>query len=320
MKKSSWLYAVAVAAAMATIMTACGSGRSSGSSDSSTPGTATETAASGSFGSLTDVCGPGDAKGATDQGVTDTGITIGYGDDAGFPQSPGLNHQMSDAMKAFISWCNDAGGINGRTIKGNYHDAKILDVNNAATEACATDFFLVGEGWSLDSSQEATRRGCGLPVGGRLRGEPGVQQRPHQVGAVPHPGRLHQHRARGAAQGAVPGQGRQDGQHVRQLRRHHRLQGQGRERLARHGLHVPRLRPGVQHPGRGRLEALRAEAEGLRGRDRLLRRQPVPELRERPHRRQPDRLQAHLVRRPELLRRLVQAVEHRRLRRQRLHA
>ena len=162
MKKSSWLYAVAVAAAMATIMTACGSGRSSSSGDS-TPATATQTAAAGSFGTLTDVCGPGSANGATDKGVTDTDITIGYGDDAGYQQSPGLNHQMSDAMKSFISWCNDAGGINGRKIKGNYHDAKILDVNNAVTESCATDFFLVGQGFSLDSSQESTRRGCGLP-------------------------------------------------------------------------------------------------------------------------------------------------------------
>ena len=126
--------------------------------------TTTASAGSGSFGDLEGPCGPGDASGATDQGVTDASITIGYGDDAGYPASPGLNHQMSDAMKAFISWCNDQGGINGRNVVGNYHDAAITEVNNAVTDACQTDFFVVGEGWSLDSAQETVRRGCGLPA------------------------------------------------------------------------------------------------------------------------------------------------------------
>ena len=43
-------------------------------------------------------------------------------------------------------------------------------------------------------------------------------------------------------------------------------------------LRVPRLRPGVQHQRRGRLEAVRPEAEGLRGRGRLLLGQPFPNL------------------------------------------
>ncbi len=165
MKKSFWLYAVAIMAVMAAVLSACGSsGRSDagGGGEGTTDTSAIESSA-GSFGTLENVCSDGDASGATDLGVTDTDITIGYGDDAGFQQSPGLNHQMSDAMKSFIEWCNAAGGINGRQVKGNYHDAKILDVNNAVTEACATDFFVVGQGWSLDASQEETRRGCGLP-------------------------------------------------------------------------------------------------------------------------------------------------------------
>ena len=42
-----------------------------------------------SFGTLASPCGPGDATGATDQGVTDTeAITIGYGDDAGYQGAP----------------------------------------------------------------------------------------------------------------------------------------------------------------------------------------------------------------------------------------
>ena len=114
------------------------------------------------FGDLASPCGPGDAKGATAQGVTDSAITIGYGDDAGFPTSPGLNHEMSDAMKGMIKWCNDQGGINGRQIEGNYYDAKITEVNNVMTEACNQVFMLVGQGWALDSAQEQTRLGCDL--------------------------------------------------------------------------------------------------------------------------------------------------------------
>jgi len=147
------------------LASACGSGRRGPAEDASggaTSSSAVESATT--FGTIEAPCGPGDATGATDQGVTDTAITIGYGDDAGFAQNPGLNHQMSDAMEAFIAWCNDLGGINGRTISGNYHDAAVTEVNNVMAEACGTDFFLVGEGFSLDAAQEPIRRGCGLPA------------------------------------------------------------------------------------------------------------------------------------------------------------
>ncbi len=86
---------------------------------SSSTGTATK------FGTLDSPCGPGSATGATDRGVTDSASTIGYGDDRGFAQSPGLNKEMGDSVKAFIKWCNDQGGINGRKIIGDFYDAKI---------------------------------------------------------------------------------------------------------------------------------------------------------------------------------------------------
>ncbi len=143
-------------------MTACGSGRDSSDPEESTDTTATS-ATEASFGTLESPCGEGDATGATDQGVTDTSITIGYGDDAGYTASPGLGHQMSDATKAFINWCNDQGGILGREVVGEYYDAKITEVNNVMTEACAKVFMMVGQGFVLDSAQEVTRRACGLP-------------------------------------------------------------------------------------------------------------------------------------------------------------
>ena len=149
--------AVALVAVLSVFAAACSGGRSGSSNES----TATTTAASSTdFGTMKSPCGKGDAKGATQQGVTDTTITIGYGDDAGYPSSPGLNKEMSEAVKAMIKWCNDQGGINGRQIVGNYGDAAIMNVNNVMTEACAKVFMLVGQGWSLDSAQEQTRVAC----------------------------------------------------------------------------------------------------------------------------------------------------------------
>ncbi len=160
---------VAVLAALSLVAGACGSGRNSSDNGGGGGGTATtEASASGQFGDMASPCGPaasGTTNAATgDPGVTADSVTIAYGDDAGFPQSPGLNKEMSDAVKAMISWCNEQGGINGRQVKGNYYDAKITEVNNAMTNACeGSNFFLVGQGWSLDSAQEQTRLGCGLP-------------------------------------------------------------------------------------------------------------------------------------------------------------
>jgi len=149
---------------LSLLAVACSSGRGSESGSGPATTEASATTTSGKFGTLESPCGPGDAKGSTDQGVTDTAIQVAFGDDAGYQPSPGLSHQVSDAMKAFIKWCNDQGGINGRQVEGTYYDAKVTEVTNVMTEACSKAFFLVGEYWVLDDGQETTRRGCGLPA------------------------------------------------------------------------------------------------------------------------------------------------------------
>ncbi|MET0228926.1 MAG: ABC transporter substrate-binding protein [Actinomycetes bacterium] len=188
-KRLRWLAAVA---AIAVLAVACGSGsRSADPSGSGNTGNAesdsgSETA-SGDFGTLESPCGEGDASGATQLGVTDTEITIAYGDDAGFQGQPGLNHEMSDAVKAMIEWCNEQGGINGRQVKGNYYDAKILDVNTAMQEACAQTFMLVGQGWALDGSAEQTRISCGLAAVPGYTGSSALAMGPDMVQPVPNP-------------------------------------------------------------------------------------------------------------------------------------
>lgn len=144
-------------------------------------------AAAGGFGSLESPCGDGDGGPATEQGVTEDQIVIGYGDDAGYPQSPGLSHETSDAIEAMIAWCNEQGGINGREIVGNYYDAAITEVVNAVTEACDEVFMLVGNAWALDSAQEETRLGCDLPSVPTYSVSPEFANAPLTYQAVPNP-------------------------------------------------------------------------------------------------------------------------------------
>ncbi len=121
-----------------------------------------------SFGDAAWPCGPGNGANTdtgNEQGVTADEVRIATGDDAGYAGSPGLSHEITDAMKALVSKCNDLGGINGRTVVLNYFDAKIFDVPIAMQGVCdGNNFYLVGEGWAFDSNQEEIRLGCKMPA------------------------------------------------------------------------------------------------------------------------------------------------------------
>jgi hypothetical protein len=168
-----WIAALAV---LAFVAAACSSDRGddpTASDEGSGDGGGGEESAGGGdtegFGDLESPCGPaedGEAapSGGNEQGVSDDRIVIGYGDDAGYAQSPGLSHETTDAIDAFMAWCNEQGGINGREIVGNYYDAAITEVGNAITQACGEVFMLVGQAWALDAAQEETRLGCDLPM------------------------------------------------------------------------------------------------------------------------------------------------------------
>ena len=117
----------------------------------------------GDFGDLKGVCGPGDGKGSTAQGVTDTEIVVGTVSDTGAQIMPGLTQELFDTADAFVGWCNAAGGINGRKLKLNKHDAKLVEAGPAIVEACQSDFMLVGNGEALDIMAFPERVKCGLP-------------------------------------------------------------------------------------------------------------------------------------------------------------
>jgi len=139
------------------------------------------------FGTLASPCGPGNAKGNTGQGVTNTSIRIGYGDDRGFTGSPGLDQEMGDAVSAMIKWCNSQGGINGRKIVGDDYDAAITQVTTVMQEACKQDFMMVGQGFALDEAAESTRLGCNLASVPGFTVGPDVANAPEMYQAVPNP-------------------------------------------------------------------------------------------------------------------------------------
>lgn len=164
-----------IAVALCLLGTACGGHddtESTGDPTSSTASTAPVDGSDGSdggteagvFGTLEGaVCGPGDAAGATDQGVTDDAIQVGVLSDADNDFTPGLLKELVDASEAFVAWCNDAGGINGRPIELVVRDTRIIEAAKAVTEACGEDFMLVGGGTAFDGSVWQSRVDCGLP-------------------------------------------------------------------------------------------------------------------------------------------------------------
>ena len=176
---------------IAVVAAACGANHGNGTvaTGGSTSAPTSVAPAVAKFGTLVSPCGHGSATGATANGVTNTSITIGYGDDAGYAAAPGLDKEMSDAVKPMIKWCNDQGGINGRKVIGNYYDAKVLQVSQVMTQACTDKvFMLVGQGWVLDQGQEQIRIGCKLAtipafaVATAFASGPGMQQ------PLPNPG------------------------------------------------------------------------------------------------------------------------------------
>lgn len=134
-----------------------------GGAATSAPG-GREGGGAGTFGDLEDVCGPGDAEGETAQGVTDDSIRVATFSDPGFVGRPGLNQELFDAGEVFTSWCNEAGGINGREIEVDQRDAKLTEYKQRVTESCAEDFMMVGGGGVFDDTGQEERLRCLLPV------------------------------------------------------------------------------------------------------------------------------------------------------------
>ena len=86
-----------------------------------------------------------------------------------------------------IDWCNEQGGINGRTVVGKYYDAKITETANVMTEACTQTFMLVGQYFALPEGAEQTRIECGLPTVPGVVSGGAIAMAPLSVAAYPQP-------------------------------------------------------------------------------------------------------------------------------------
>ncbi|WP_109529057.1 ABC transporter substrate-binding protein [Nocardia aurea] len=147
-----------VVALIAIALVAAGCGRDGGS-EPTEGGGSSGPAAAANFGSLNGVCQPGSAKSAPTQGVTASDIEVGMFSDVGFTKNP----DYVDAAKVFTSWCNAAGGINGRKVNVNLRDTNLMEVRQRMLEACREDFVLVGGSAALDGLGVKDRLNCLLP-------------------------------------------------------------------------------------------------------------------------------------------------------------
>ncbi len=156
---------IVIAVCLGLLGAACGRSDSSGGGGdtTSTTGGGAPTAKSADFGTLTDVCQKGKPSGSPTQGVTPTEIRIGTFSDAGFVGRQGLNQEFFDTAEVFAKWCNDRGGINGRSIVIDQRDAALTNVTARMTDACAEDFMIVGGGATFDQDGVETRLKCLLP-------------------------------------------------------------------------------------------------------------------------------------------------------------
>lgn len=155
----------------------------------------------GDFGSLAAVCGPNEGGGSIPdlgddevQGLSADAIKLSTIADPGFQGSPGLNQEIFDTGSAFVAWCNDLGGINGKEIDLTLRDAKLTEYQPVVEQACGEDFAVVGDGAVQDNLWASVGLPCGLinvpgfsvtfDKAGRVGDDPLVAR---QVQPVPNP-------------------------------------------------------------------------------------------------------------------------------------
>ncbi len=185
---------VAVVLTCGLVVAGCGNRTSTGGSSNlnSSSTTAGGTGTSSHFGTLASPCGPGDAKGATDKGVSDSKIDIGviFDNNAGAVRVPTAGVEAS--AKAFVEYCNAQGGINGRKLQLKGYDAKLLKSQAAAKQACDDQpFALVGNGVVQDAAMAQPLVDCGLVSVSAYTATFPMSVSPLNVSPIPNPGTVY---------------------------------------------------------------------------------------------------------------------------------
>lgn len=163
--------------------------RSSKSSDTSGASPSAESSPADSGLPADYPCSKGDAKGATEKGVTDTTIKIATIQDVDNPAQPGLMLPNLQAMQGFVKMCNGLGGINGRKLELENYDAGLVKYKEAIAKACEADVLaLVGTAAVLDGDASQDAVACGIVDVPGLTAEPGHGTAANMVQAMPHAG------------------------------------------------------------------------------------------------------------------------------------
>ena len=119
----------------------------------------------GWFGDLPVPCGPTPEgmtlTGGQDQGVSAEAVEIAVIADVQGPR-PGLNKEGLDGTTAFVDWCNELGGVNGRTLNLTFLDSELLQFPARAEEACGFAFAVVGTSAVLDDVGAQTLVDCDM--------------------------------------------------------------------------------------------------------------------------------------------------------------
>ncbi len=96
-------------------------------------------------------------------GVSDDTIRIGVISDRQNPTVPLPTVGIEESIQAFVDFCNEAGGVDGRQLDLVTYDSEIVATDDVTKLACADDLFaLVGTGSVQDQLGVETREGCGL--------------------------------------------------------------------------------------------------------------------------------------------------------------
>jgi ABC-type branched-subunit amino acid transport system substrate-binding protein len=178
---------IALCCALALLASACGSrlsdgeleagagtgggggtaGADTGSKGDASKGPGIESGDDGpKVGSLPVPCGEGSgtpkAPPAGTEGVTADTIKIAViSDKSGQVKVPTAS--IEESMKAFVKFCNDFGGINGRKLELKPIDSKLFSHLEATKEACAAGVFaIVGSGSVTDNQGAQAMVDCGL--------------------------------------------------------------------------------------------------------------------------------------------------------------
>ena len=121
--------------------------------------------------------------------MTADSIRIATVADPGATARPGLDQEFFDTAEVFSKWCNERGGINGRSIVVDERDAALSNYKPVVLEACKDDFFMVGGGAVFDDTGTEDRLRCLLPNVAGYVVTPGAAGRTSRCSHSPTPTR-----------------------------------------------------------------------------------------------------------------------------------